>query len=59
LAEFEEKKGLLKSKIEGLSNHIATEHPIADKKGREHEKELRQLEKDLKTINEKISYHED
>jgi len=59
LAEFEEKKRLLKSKIEGLSQHIAIEHPIADEKGREHERELRDLEKELAVINDKIRYHED
>jgi hypothetical protein len=42
-----------------LTAHIATEHPVADEKGLEHEKELRKLEKDLATTNDKIRYHED
>jgi hypothetical protein len=58
LAEFEEKKGLLKNKIKGLSEHIRTEHPIADEKGLEHEKELRELEQELVEVNNEISYHE-
>jgi len=49
----------LESKIEGLSAHIATEHPIADEKGLKRERELRQLEKDLEMINDKIRYHQD
>ncbi|KLL02031.1 MAG: hypothetical protein MRERC_5c052 [Mycoplasmataceae bacterium RC_NB112A] len=59
LVKLEEKKIKLKDKIEGLSSHIATEHPIADEKGLAHEKELRGLEKVLIVVNDKIRYHED
>jgi len=59
LVEWEEKRGLLKSKIEGLIAHIKTEHLIADEEGRKHDKELRELEQTLAKVDKEIRYHED
>jgi len=59
LAEFEEIRKNLEDKTEGLRAHITSKHPIADEKGLEHERELRDLERNLTEINDKIRYHED
>lgn len=59
LIELEKDRKLYQDRIAGMSEHIAIAHPIEDEKGREHERELRDYEKTLDKINEKIRYHED
>jgi len=59
LADYYEKRREYENKIVGMSDHIATYHPVEDEKGREHEKELREYKKVLAEFNDKIRYHED